>query len=190
MARVRKPQPTQESVIFVTPEQKVLRLLISQPTTSFNLRAISSKLKGVRGLGGLEGINRILVMLETLGMVNFVDNRRAARIQDDNSTVQIVKVLSSICELEGLKALLEPVSSKGILYGSRSTGRARSDSNYDLCIVSDQLEEIRKIASRHPMAKELALTVCTADEFAETERKDPELAAKLSRGVVLWGSTW
>ena len=67
MARVRKPQPTLEAIIFATPEQKVLRLLLSEPTTSFTPRVISSKLTGVRGLGGGEG----LVCVQFLQLLGF-----------------------------------------------------------------------------------------------------------------------
>src|SRR5271168_2913488 len=112
MARVRKPQPTLESIVFATPEQKVLRLLLSEPTTSFTPRVISSKLKGVRGLGGAEGLARILNDLQALGLVDFVDNHRAVRLQDDNSFVQIMKTVAAVSDVETLKKLLEPVSTK------------------------------------------------------------------------------
>src|SRR4051794_30346206 len=103
MARVRKPQPALDSIFFSTPEQKVMRLLLSEPTTSFTPRVISSKLKGVRGLGGADGIMRILTDLQGLGLVDFVDNHRAVRLHDDNSAVQILKTFLAISDLEGLK---------------------------------------------------------------------------------------
>ena len=190
MARVRKAQPTLESVFFSTPEQKVMRLLVSESTTAFSSRVISSKLKGVRGLGGAEGIARILANLQSLGLVDFVDNHRAVRVQDDNTFVQIMKTVSAICDLESLRKLLEPVSSKGILFGSRATGRARSDSDYDLFIVTDTPEEVSKIAARHPLGKALELVVWTPEQYSDLEEKDVTLAGKLSQGFVLWGSSW
>src|SRR4051794_19167663 len=122
MARVRKSQPTLDSIFFATAEQRVMRLLLSEPTTSFTPRVISSKLKGVRGLGGADGITRILKDLQSLGLVDFVDNHRAVRAQEDSSAVELLKVFSALSELEGLKKLLEPVSSKGVLYGSSAVG--------------------------------------------------------------------
>ena len=47
MARAKKPLPTLDGLLFVTPEQKLLRFLISEPTTAFTPRTLSSKLKGV-----------------------------------------------------------------------------------------------------------------------------------------------
>jgi predicted nucleotidyltransferase len=190
MARVRKPQPTLESVLFSTPEQKVLRLLLAEPTTSFTPRVISSKLKGVRGLGGTEGIMRVLKELAELGMVDFVDNHRAVRLQDDNTGNHVLKKLTALCDLETLRKLLEPISSKGILFGSRAQGKQRSDSDYDLFVVTDQVEEVRKVAGRHPLGRAVELVVWTPEQFGEIGRQDPSLSSKLETGIVLWGSTW
>lgn len=190
MARVRKTEPTFESIFFNTPEQRVVRLLLSEPTTIFTPRVISSKLKGVRGLGGAEGLMRILGELELLGMVDFVDNHRAVRLRDDSSSIHILKTFSAICDLESLRKLLEPVSTKGILFGSRSDGRARSDSDYDLFVVSDQSDEVQKVASHHPLAKSLELVVWSSEKFRQINKTNPPLDEKLRNGVVLWGSTW
>lgn len=190
MARVRKPQITLESLFFSTPEQKVLRLLLSEPTTAFSLRTISSKLKGVRGLGGGEGIKKILGDLETLGMIDFVDNHRAVRIRDDNSTVRVLKSFAAICDLESLVKLLEPIASRGILFGSRATGRARSDSDYDLFVVSDSEVDVKHIAGRHPLGKSIELVVWKAEDFERIEQTDPGLHQKLLAGIMVWGSDW
>src|ERR1700759_5280319 len=103
MARVRKPQPALDSIFYSTPEQKIVRFLLSEPTTAFMPRVISSKLKGVRGLGGVDGITKILNDLQAIGLVDFVDNRRSVRVQDENPVVQLMKVFSAVCDLEGLK---------------------------------------------------------------------------------------
>jgi len=190
MARVRKPVPTLESIIFATPEQKVLRLLLSEPTTSFTPRVISSKLKGVRGLGGGEGLARILNDLQTLGLVDFVDNHRAVRLQDDNAFVQIMKTVVAINDLESLRKLIETISTKGVLFGSRSQGKSRSDSNYDLFIVSETPDEVTRIGKGHPLGKALELVVWTPEMYSEIEKQDSNLAERVSKGIVLWGSSW
>jgi hypothetical protein len=189
MARVRKPQPTLETLFFATPEQKVLRLLLAEPTTALTPRVISSKLKGVRGLGGADGIMKVLNDLQQLGFADFVDNHRAVRLQDDNPTIAILKTIAAIADLESLRKLAEPISSKGILFGSRSNGRARSDSDYDVFVVSDQPEQVTQIGRGHPLGKALELIVWTPDQYAEIERTDASLAQKLAAGVQLWGST-
>lgn len=190
MARVRKPTPTLDSVFFSTPEQKVMRLLLSEPTTSFTPRVISSRLKGVRGLGGTDGITRILMELQGLGLVDFLDNHRSVRLQDDSTCIQLLKTFGAICDLENLRKLLEPISSKGILHGSRSNGKARSDSNYNLFVVSDTPEEVKKVVGRHPLGRALEVAVWTPELYGEIESQDPSLNQRLSSGIVLWGSNW
>ncbi|MGK5082285.1 nucleotidyltransferase domain-containing protein [Bdellovibrionota bacterium FG-1] len=190
MARVRKSVPTLDSVFFSTPDQKVMRLLLSEPTTLFTLRTMSSKLKGVRGLGGVEGLMRILTELEALGLVDFVDNHRGVRLQNDNTVAQTLKRFTAICDLESLQKLMEPVCSKGILMGSRASGRARSDSDYDLFVVTNTPHEAKEIAGSHPLGKNIEVIAWTPEMVAEIGKQDPKLALKLEQGIVLWGSTW
>lgn len=190
MARAKKPQPTLDSIFFSTPEQKVIRFLLSEPTTAFTPRVISSKLKGVRGLGGVEGITKILKQLQELHMVDFVDNERSVRVHDDNSVVQILKTFGAICDLEGLKLQLEPICARGILFGSRATGKARSDSDYDLFVVTEQIDEAKRIAAQHPMGKLIEIVAYNRDQWDELEQKDAAFLKKLQSGIVLWGPSW
>ena len=190
MVRVKKSEPTLDSIFFSTPEQKLMRLLLSEPTTAFTPRVICSKLKGVRGLGGVEGVSRILMSLQELGLVDFVSNHRAVRVQDDSTSVQILKTFVAICDLENLKAVLQPLSVKGVLYGNRAEGKGQSDSDYDLFIVSETPEEVKKAAGRHPLGRAVDLMVWTPELYGEMRQQDPGLFNKISGGIVLWGSTW
>lgn len=187
MARLKTAAPTFEAMLFQTPEQRVLRLLLSESTTAFTHRVIASRLKGVRGLGGVEGITKILEKLEALGMVDFVDNRRAVRLHDESSLAHLLKVVSAVCDLESLKEVLQPISKRAVLFGSRSNGKARSDSDYDVLVVTDEAQEVQHAAERHPLGKSLELRLMTPDEALNLPQKDAKLATKIARGVVLWG---
>jgi len=190
MARVKKPTPSLESLLFATPEQKVLRFLLSEPTTTYSTRVISSKLKGIRGLGGAEGIVELLHALEEIKLVEFVDNQRSVRLQDDQLPIQMMKIVAAICDLEGLKSQLEPLSHRGVLFGSRAVGKYRSDSDYDVFVVTEQPEEAKKIARGHPLGKKIELLAWTPNQYDNIEREEPGLAQKLSRGIALWGPSW
>ena len=190
MARVKKPEPTLEALFFNTPEQKVIKLLLTESTSTLNIRVLSSKLKGVRGLGGAEGLQKILHDLEALEFVDFLDNKRAIRLHDDNPIVQHLKVFSAICDLENLVKLLKPICDRGILFGSRSTGKARTDSDYDLFVVTDQPDEAKRIAGSHPLGKSIALSAWKESEYSDISRKDAKLEEKLNNGIQLWGSNW
>ena len=91
MARTNKPQLSLDTIFFVTPEQKLLRFLMTEPTTAFTPRVLSSKLKGVRGLGGVEGITKILKSLQELGLVIFLNNNREVCLQNDHPAIQLLK---------------------------------------------------------------------------------------------------
>jgi hypothetical protein len=190
MARSKKTKVSIDTMFFVTPEQKLMRFLLTEPTTTFTPRVLSSKLKGVRGLGGVDGIKRILDELALLGMIHWVNNNQAVCLHNDNTFVQALKSLSALCDLEGIKEMLEPISTAGILFGSRANGRARSDSNYDIFIVSITPEEVRKIVTRHPLGKRIELHVTGPDDYARISKQDPILAQKLEEGVYMWGSSW
>lgn len=190
MARSRKTPITLDSVFFNTPEQKVIRFLLSEPTTSYTIRVLGSKLKGVRGLGGADGIMKILEELKELGLVEFLDNNRSVRLHDEGPCVQLLKQFVALSDLENLRKLLEPMSTKGVLFGSRALGRARSDSDYDVFVVSDSPEEAKKAARGYPLPNPVELVVWTPEQFADIDEKEPAFAEKLSRGIVLWGSSW
>lgn len=190
MARTNKPQITLDSICFVTPEQKLLRFLMTEPTTAFTPRVLSSKLKGVRGLGGVDGITKILKQLQELGLVIFLNNNREVCLQNDHPAIQLLKTFCAISDLEGLKQMIEPMSSRGVLFGSRASGRSRTDSNYNLLVVSETPDEIKKITSRHPLGKKLEPMVLTPDEFSSVDSKNKELSRHIDSGITLWGSSW
>lgn len=190
MASIKKPPLTLDTLFFSTPEQKVMRFLLSEPTTSFTPRVLSSKLKGVRGMGGVEGMTQILSSLTELGLVDFVDNHRSIRLRDDAPVVQMLKTFGAVCDLENLKNLLEPASVKGILFGSRAEGQARSDSSYELFVVSESPEEVRKIVTRYPLAKQVELEVATPEQYDELRHSHSSLYNKIIDGILLWGSNW
>jgi len=190
MSRVKKPTPTIEGLFFSTPEQRVMKFLLGEATSAFSIRVIASKLKGVRGLGGPEGIVRVLTELQELGLVEFFDNNKSVRLQDDNPTVRLLKVFAAICDLEGIRTQIEPIAKRGVLIGSRARGRSRTDSDYNLVVVSDQSREVSDICERHPLGKLIKVAVVSPDDFDRIDKKDPRLAGEVSSGVVLWGSVW
>jgi hypothetical protein len=199
-ARLKKAPLTLMSLGFSTAEQKVLALLLAAPTQAFTPRVMASKLKGLRGLGGIEGITKILADLQMLGMVDFVDNHRAARLREDSPSVRVLKVFHSICEFEGLRECLEPLSSCGILYRRVVANSARhayeeaglrpAAQSYDLFVVSEMVEDVKRAAGRHPLGKTVALKVWTPELYAEIDRQDLPLRQQLKEGILLWGGAW
>jgi predicted nucleotidyltransferase len=190
MERGKKIKLSLDAIFFVTPEQRLIRFLISESTTSFTPRVLSSKLKGVRGLGGSDGIKKILEELNESGLIHFVDNNQKICLNNDHTAIRVLKSFAAICDLETLIPQLEPISTKGVLFGSRATGLASSESDYNIFIVSNEKEESERIVAQHPIGKRLTPMVMTQAQYIQMQEKDIELADKISRGYVLWGSSW
>lgn len=183
MARATKTPATWDSIFFNTPEQKVLRYLLSSRDTSYSLRVLVSKLKGVRGLGGIQGLEKILVSLEEAGLVSFIDNRRGIRIQDEHGANMIGRTLWGICEIESLHLQLKEFSSKGVLLGA-------NPGEILLYVVSEQPDDIRRITEQHPMGKLVSLTIHPRNEFEALAKRDAKMHAQVTQGTLVWGSSW
>lgn len=183
MARATKTPATWDSIFFNTPEQKVLRYLLSSREISYSLRVLVSKLKGVRGLGGIQGLEKILVSLEEAGLVSFIDNRRGIRIQDEHGANLIGRRLWGICEIESLHVQLRDVSTKGVLL-------TVNPGDIELYVISDRADEVRRLTEQHPMGKLVSLVIQTREEFEALAKKDSKLHARVSQGTLVWGSSW
>lgn len=183
MARATKTPATWDSIFFSTPEQKVLRYLLSSRETTYTIRVLVSKLKGVRGLGGVQGLEKILGDLEEAGLVHFIDNRRAVRVSDEHAGNQVFRKLWGLCELESLYVQLQAISTKGVLLST-------SPAEINLYVVTDQPEEVRKLTEQHPMGKLAVLVLASREQFDSAAKKDPKLWAALNQGVRIWGSSW
>jgi hypothetical protein len=188
--RTKNGSTTLDSIFFVTPEQRLMRFLLNECSTSFTSRVLSSKLKGVRGLGGAEGIKKILDKLAEIGLIQYIDNNRAIILRNDHVATRILKGFGAACDLEGLSQLLEPLSSKGILFGSRTTGMSRSDSNYDLLVVTHSIGEVQSIVEKHPLNKKVDLITLTPESFLRLDADKPALAKDVHKGIILWGSVF
>ena len=178
-SRKKKLPPTLEGMFFSTAQQRVGQFLATECTTAFNLRQLSTRLKGVRGLGGIPGLTEILLELEALGLVDFVDNRRSVRFRDDNPMVPVFKIWVAVCRLENLKSVLDEISVAGILVGAHADGTAHSGSRHELIVLTTQPDEVARRVGQHPMAKEIKLTTVDPDDAA--------YKSGLERGIPLWG---
>ena len=83
-----------------------------------------------------------------------------------------------------------PPTGAGRRDGSRASGKARTDSDYDIFVVSDAPEQVKEIAAQHPLGRLLEIIAWTPEQFIDVEKKDPGLWAKLGEGLVLWGPAW
>jgi hypothetical protein len=182
-SRVKKPENTNlDELLFSSAEQKLIRLLLTESTTVFPLRQLANRLKGVRGVGGPEGLKQMLQKLGAVGFIDWVDHDRAIRLRDDEGRVELLKVVSAVCDMETLRQSLEPLCPRGYLVGVRAEGKGTTDSDYEVAVVSDQQEEVRRIARGHPLGKKIKVHFLDADDYRDEIQQ-------FSRYVALWGSS-
>jgi hypothetical protein len=181
--RVKKPESVNlDEVLFSTAEQKLLRLLLTESTTVFPLRQLANRMKGVRGVGGPEGLKVLLQRLTSVGIIDWLDHDRAIRLRDDEGRVEQMKVLSAVCDLETLRQSLEPICSRGFLVGVRAEGKGTTESDYDVAVISEQQEEVLRLARGHPLGKKIRVHFLDEDGYRDEIQR-------FSRYVVLWGSS-
>lgn len=182
-SKATKTPSSWDALYFCTPELKVLKYLVSSKETSYSLRVLVSKLKGVRGLGGIAGLEKVLESLEDAGMVTFIDNRRGVRLQDEHPTVSVTRRLWAMCDLEGLCQQLQACSSKGVLIQA-------IPGDIHLYVVTDQPDECKKFSDQYPIGKMINLQTQTRDQFDHLLKQDAKLYHSITQGNLLWGSSW
>jgi predicted nucleotidyltransferase len=93
-----------------------------------------------------------------------------------------MKVLSAVCDLETLRQSLEPICSRGFLVGVRAEGKGTTESDYDVAVISEQQEEVLRLARGHPLGKKIRVHFLDEDGYRDEIQR-------FSRYVVLWGSS-
>ncbi|MFN7683856.1 MAG: hypothetical protein ACK5QT_00385 [Oligoflexia bacterium] len=182
-SRVKKPEDvTFEDLVFATAEQKLMRILLSEPTTVFPLRQLANRVKGVRGMGGMEGLKQLLQKLSAVGLIDWVDHDRAIRLRDDEGRVETLKILTAVCDLESLRLSLAPICPRGFLVGARAEGKAATDSSYEVAVITDQPEEAKRVARGHPLGKYIQIQILDSDNYRDEIQRHP-------RYVILWGTS-
>ncbi len=88
--------------------------------------------------------------------------------------------------LEPLLKKMRNKSQKIILYGSSSRGENTKDSDIDLFVVTNSLQEVEKIVRNSSKGKIIQLIVRTPLKYIEMEKTDPIFYAEIERGIVLW----
>ena len=129
--------------------------------------------------------------LNDLVKANLVNRQQKGKtylytINDENPVVKQLKILRTIMNLVPLIKKLKQKSSKIILYGSSSRGEDTEDSDIDLFIVTNLIEEIEKIMQRTKHYKKIQPIIRKPLKYIEMEKTDPTFYQEIEKGIVLW----
>ena len=172
-----------KEILFKTNPQKVIEYLIQKPGKEFLSKEIQLATKMSKA-----GAN---FALNDLVKTNLVNRQQKGKtylytINDENPVVKQLKILRTIMNLIPLIKKLKQKSSKIILYGSSSRGEDTEDSDIDLFIVTNLIEDIEKIVQRNKHYKKVQPIIRKPLKYIEIEKTDPTFYQEIEKGIVLW----
>ncbi|MBI5528394.1 MAG: nucleotidyltransferase domain-containing protein [Deltaproteobacteria bacterium] len=170
--------------MFNTPLLRVLDVLIGNPETELSDSEIVSSVESV----ARSAVHQSLVRLARLGVVRRTNRgRRCYNILDGgHAWIRPLKVAVNLMDLAPLVETMRPHSAKIVLFGSRADGTDRSASDYDLLVVSNEPDAVRRIVVKGDLDGRLQLIVKTPSEMLDFASREPVFAETLRKGVVLW----
>ena len=154
---------------------KILSLFSKDYANSYSIREITQKLKinyshtfkRINGLikreillqekkGHANMISLNIKNLETIQLLSFVEQEESKKLK--NPSLQLISK-------EAIR--IDPFSCIGI-FGSRVSGKAKKDSDWDVFIITSKIKEIEKIMTRFSYARNIHLEVFFIEEFQES----------------------
>ena len=163
--------------------QMVLTHLAANPSREFYQKEVADA-SGV----SIATAYRALRGLEKAGMAHA---RRAGQMRFysvdlGHPFVREWKVLLSVSALDPLLRVLAPLTRRVILFGSRSLGTDREDSDLDLFVVTLGRDAVLSAIEASPLAGQIQIILKDPVEEAELERANPGFYREVQRGLVLW----
>jgi predicted nucleotidyltransferase len=151
---------------------KILSLFVRDYTANFSIREITTKLKinysntykrvmelakeevlVIKKAGQVNHVSFNIHSIDAVQMLSFVEGQESKSLKHS--------VLRSLAdEAVGI----DPYACIG-LFGSRVSGKARKQSDWDVFIITEKRKEMEKIMSKFPFAKDVQLQVFTRAEF-------------------------
>lgn len=104
--------------------------------------------------------------INTIQLVNFVEEQESQKFK--NTTLQLLVK-------EAVK--IDPFACIG-LFGSRVSGKAKKNSDWDVFIITNKHKEMAKIMTNFPYAKEIQLQVFILQEFQDSLVSSEETVVK------------
>lgn len=153
----------------------ILSLYSKDYASSYSIRKITQKLdinyshafKRIKSLvkdgvllqekdGHTNTISLNIRNLETIQLLSFVEQEESKKLK--NPTLQLISK-------EAIQ--IDPFSCIGV-FGSRISGKAKKDSDWDTFIITSRKKEMEKISNKFPYAKHIHLEVFSLEEFQDS----------------------
>jgi len=106
--------------------------------------------------GPMNSISLNINNIDTIQLISFIEEQNSKELK--NTTLRLI-----IQEL----IKLDPFACMG-LFGSRASGMAGKDSDWDIFIITQESKEVSKIMSHFPHIKNIDLQIFSFNEFKES----------------------
>lgn len=169
--------------IFSTTYQQVLRYLASHPSGELTEGEIQERVSISRA-----GANFALRALLRDGLIQAEKKGKTAfySISLDNPVIRQMKVLINIIEIESIISQLHDVSDRVVLFGSAATGTNIEESDIDLFVLANQLNNVMDVVGKSPLAEKIQAVIKKPMDYITLQKKDPVFYDEISRGLILW----
>lgn len=108
------------------------------------------------------------------------------RIDALNPAVKQFKVLKNVIELEPLINQLKKHAKKVILFGSLSRGEDTADSDVDLMIVTNSIDEAKEQVKKTKLRRKIEAVFFTPSGLADLKEKEKVFYNEIEHGLTLW----
>lgn len=108
------------------------------------------------------------------------------KIISENPVVKYFKILKTVIMLESIIKELKSVSKKIVLYGSASRGEDTYESDIDLLIITNNVDEVKKHLQKYKFKKKIETKIFTSAGFADLKSRDQIFYEEIDRGITLW----
>ena len=167
--------------------KKIINLLADYPGRQFFTKEISQKTKV--SLGGAHNSLKDL----TKGKMVFVEKRgnmKFFQINFHSPLVRQIRMALAVNKLSGIVEKIKKQSKEIILFGSASRGEQSVESDFDLFVLTNNREEIKKIIKKERKKLLINPVLKTPNEWGETEVKEPEFYLEVKKGIKLYEQTF
>jgi len=170
-------------IIFKTNSQKIIEYLIKKPGYKFLSKEIQVATRISKA-----GANFALLDLVKTGLIKREKkgNIYLYTIDDEHPVIKQLKVLQNVINLTPLITKMKHKTNKIILFGSTSRGENTEESDIDLFVVTNQVEEVERLIEKKSYKGKIQLITRTPLQYIEMEKTDPHFYQQVERGIILW----
>jgi predicted nucleotidyltransferase len=134
--------------------------------------------------------NKILRRLAALTLLNRTKKGRMVfyELNESDSRVRQLKILSNIWKLHDFVAENEERTTKMVLFGSSADGSDIGESDYDILFLTNQKTILKDNISRfnRNSSRKISPILLDMTEFVKMKREDKPLFERIDRGIILW----